>query len=92
MEEFPTLQGAWQSIIPGSSIKGLISGVRKISWSLETESNSLTHAKMQLVSGVARRVGIWWIAIRPHLPPRLRRYAQLRYYLLALQCFMHVAW
>ena len=53
-EEFPTLQGAWHSIIPGSSIKGLISGVRKISWSLETESNSLTHAKMQLVSGVAR--------------------------------------
>ena len=53
-EEFLTLQWAWYSIIPGSSIKGVISGVRKISWSLETESNSLTHAKMQLVGGVAR--------------------------------------
>ena len=53
-EEFQTLQEAWHSIIPGSSIKGLISGVRKISWSLETESNSLTRAKMQLVGGVAR--------------------------------------
>ena len=46
MEEFPTLQWAWRSIIPGSNIKGLISGVHKISWSLKTESNSLTHAKV----------------------------------------------
>ena len=53
-EEFPTLQWAWRSIIPGSNIKGLISGVRKISWFLKTETNSLTHAKMQLVSGVDR--------------------------------------
>ena len=53
-EEFLTLQGAWHFIIPGSSIKGLISGVHKISWSLETESNSLTCAKMELVGGVGR--------------------------------------
>ena len=73
MEEFLTLQWAWHSIIPGSNIKGLISGVRKISWFLKTETNSLTHAKMQLVGGVARQVGIWWIAIRPHLQPRLEK-------------------
>ena len=50
-EEFPTLQWACHSIIPDSNIKGLISGVRKISWFLKTETNSSTHAKMQLVGG-----------------------------------------
>ena len=29
MKEFPTLQRAWGSLIPGLNIKGLISGVRK---------------------------------------------------------------
>ena len=72
-EEFLTLQWAWRSIIPGSNIKGPISGVHKFSWFLKTETNSLTHAKMQLVGGVARQVGILWIAIRPHLPPRLEK-------------------
>ena len=73
MEEFPTLQGVWCSIIPGSHIKGLISGVHKISWFPKTETISLPHAKMQLVSGVARWIESWWIVIRPHLPPGLEK-------------------
>ena len=28
-KEFPTLQRAWRSLIPGLNIKGLISGVHK---------------------------------------------------------------
>ena len=54
IKEFPTLQRAWYSLIPGSNAKGLISGVRKISWLLNTETISLTCAKMQLVGGVAK--------------------------------------
>ena len=42
MKEFPTLQRAWHSLIPGLNIKGLISGVHKISWLLNTETISLT--------------------------------------------------
>ena len=71
MEEFLTLQWARCSIITGSNINGLVSGVPKTSGFPRTETIPLTHAKMQLVSEVARQVRIWWIAIRPHLPPRL---------------------
>ena len=39
MKEFPTLQRAWHSLIPGLNIKGLISGV---------------HKNLQLVGGVAK--------------------------------------
>ena len=54
MKEFLTLQRAWHSLIPGSNLKGLISGVRIISWLLNTETISLAYAKMQLVGGVAK--------------------------------------
>ena len=54
MKEFPTLQRVWHSLIPVSNIKGLISGVCKISWLLNTKTISLTYAKMQLVGGVAK--------------------------------------
>ena len=54
MKEFPTLQRAWRSLIPGSNVKGLISGVRKISRLLNTEIISLAYAKIQLVGGVTK--------------------------------------
>ena len=54
MKEFLTLQRAWHSLKPGSNIKGLISGVRKNLLAFNTETISLTYAKMQLVSGVAK--------------------------------------
>ena len=54
MKEFPTLQRAWHSLIPGLNIKGLISGVHKNHRLLNTETISLTYAKMQLVGGVAK--------------------------------------
>ena len=86
-EEFPTLQWAWRSIIPGSNIKGLISGVHKISWLLKTKTISLTYAKMQLLSGAAKQVGIWWIATRPHLPPRLKKICMAQVLSLSIAVF-----
>ena len=57
MKGFPTLQRAWCSIIPGSNIKGPISGVRKnLLTPYYRDHFSDLCKKMQLVSGVARQV------------------------------------